>query len=167
MCAAHNFFVPVPRMEQRRVYVSLLLREQRVALAMALHARIGAQTTFTFTLLPQLLLMGMGGLIFLASCAASAFPFPSALPCLRSRPHPCPHPCPQPASSCPRFRSAADLCTVRMCFRREVPGEHPDAGLAAGYLRIPAAAADGGGAGGGGGHCTAKPSRAPLSTRFA
>ena len=45
VCAAHNFFVPVPRMEQRRVHVSLLMREQRVALAMALHARIGAQTT--------------------------------------------------------------------------------------------------------------------------
>lgn len=42
--SAHNFFVPVPRMEERRSYVAVLVREQKIAMAMALHRRIGADS---------------------------------------------------------------------------------------------------------------------------
>lgn len=42
--SAHNFFVPVPRMEERRSYVAVLVREQKIAMAMALHRRIGAES---------------------------------------------------------------------------------------------------------------------------
>jgi hypothetical protein len=39
--SAHNFFVPVPRMDERRTYVAVLVREQKIAMVMALHRRIG------------------------------------------------------------------------------------------------------------------------------